>query len=237
MGRWLDQTILHSETTRGNCMQAAVASLFGLPLSDVPNFAEAGDRKAHLALLNFAQSYRFDLTYEASAKSREGLYLACGPTERGTSHMVVYRDGKLWHDPHPSRAGLTSVEFVYIVEPLDPAIHVAALVGAKHIGPLMAKASDGPWESDTSYGEDSRGRYNARQMMNAAGKCLFETSNSDVQCVREEHDEDSTYAWDEQGEADLAYVEALDGMLRALAALLDGGAPSPPAPHTTEAGR
>jgi len=229
--RWITQTILHSDTTTGNCMQAAVASLFGLPLSEVPHFAADGDR-AHLGLMNFAQSYGFDLTCEPHAKSREGLYLACGPTERGTSHMVVYRDGNLWHDPHPSRAGLTSVDFVYIIEPLDPAIHVAGLVAAKRIAPLMAKASTGPWESDTSDTEDGRGPYKARQMLNAEGKCIFETSNSDVQCVTEEHSENGCYAWDEQAEADLAYIEAMDTFARALAILTEPRLPSTPAlPH------
>ena len=219
MTRWLDQTILHSDTTRGNCMQACVASILGLPLRDVPHFAADADKTAHYGFLRFMDSHGFDVVRDDFHRSFDGYYLACGPTARGTHHMVVMRDGKLAHDPHPSKAGLHKVDFVYSLLARDPAIHVAAQEGMKRITPLMAKASSGPWESETSDTEGGYGPYKARQMLNTDGKCLFETSNSDVQCIAEEHDEDRFYAWDEQGEADLAYVEALDGFARALAAL------------------
>lgn len=221
MARWIDQTILHSEDTRGNCMQAAVASILGLPLTDVPHFAADPARTAHYGFLKFLESHGFDVVRDDFHRSFDGYYLACGPTARGTHHMVVMRDGKLAHDPHPSRAGLHKIEFVYSLLPRDPAIHVAACGAAKAVAPLMRKASDGPWESDAVDTEGGWGPYKARQMMNTAGKCLFETSNSDVQCIAEESDEDRHIAWDEQGEADLAYVEALDGFARSMAALLE----------------
>lgn len=44
-----------------------------------------------------------------------GDYLASGTTDRGTSHMVVMRGGKLLHDPHPSNAGLELVQAVWII--------------------------------------------------------------------------------------------------------------------------
>lgn len=46
---------------------------------------------------------------------------------RGVSHMVVYHDGKLAHDPHPSRAGILEVKRTWVLAPLDPArIAIAA---------------------------------------------------------------------------------------------------------------
>ena len=35
-----------------------------------------------------------------------GFALAGGVSPRGVKHFVVVKDGQLWHDPHPSRAGL-----------------------------------------------------------------------------------------------------------------------------------
>jgi hypothetical protein len=33
-----------------------------------------------------------------------------GKSVRGVMHQVLYRDGQLWHDPHPSRAGIIAPE-------------------------------------------------------------------------------------------------------------------------------
>jgi hypothetical protein len=34
------------------------------------------------------------------------FYLASGTSPRGVSHVVIYQNGKMYHDPHPSQAGL-----------------------------------------------------------------------------------------------------------------------------------
>lgn len=52
----------------------------------------------------------------------EGFYLVSGISPRGVGHMVVYRDGALAHDPHPSREGLTEITWTRILVPLDPSI-------------------------------------------------------------------------------------------------------------------
>lgn len=216
--RWIDQTILHGEATAGNCMQAAVASLFGLSLADVPHFAADGDR-CHLGLMNFAECHGFDLVYEGKATSRDGLYLACGQTERGTHHMVVYRDGALWHDPHPSRAGLAKLDFVYFLVPHDPAMHVAACSAAKVLTPLLKNASSGPWEADSLDSECGWGPYKSAHLMDAAGKTVLDALNSDVGCLADESDDDGRWTVDTQATADCAYVEALDNVARNLIAI------------------
>lgn len=45
-------------------------------------------------------------------------YLASGPSSRGCSHMVVMYEGKLAHDPHPSREGLLKVDVVHMIVPI-----------------------------------------------------------------------------------------------------------------------
>lgn len=51
---------------------------------------------------------------------RNAIVVAGGPGPRGCDHAVLYRDGSMLHDPHPSRAGLLSVEDVTILIPIDP---------------------------------------------------------------------------------------------------------------------
>lgn len=39
------------------------------------------------------------------------IYTATGPSSRGVIHIVVYKDGQMIHDPHPSNEGLVSVNY------------------------------------------------------------------------------------------------------------------------------
>ena len=42
-------------------------------------------------------------------------YLVTGETVRKTTHVCIYKDGKLYHDPHPSNVGLIiETHFEYI---------------------------------------------------------------------------------------------------------------------------
>ncbi len=44
------------------------------------------------------------------AENPDTPYLAFGFSSRGVGHVVIYKDGKLFHDPHPSNEGLTSYD-------------------------------------------------------------------------------------------------------------------------------
>lgn len=46
----------------------------------------------------------------------EYLFVA-GMSPRGVMHQVIYRDGVLWHDPHPSHDGLVDVQSVLAWRP------------------------------------------------------------------------------------------------------------------------
>lgn len=114
----VDQTEFYEEgKSVGNCQQAATASLLGLALDEVPNFI----RHPH----GFWQSFwefmasRGLVVIELSGERHfDCFHLAYGPSPRGVSHAVVYRYGALAHDPHPSRAGLLSVETTALVMPV-----------------------------------------------------------------------------------------------------------------------
>lgn len=126
--RFVDQTRVHDPEngTVGNCAQAAVASVLGVPLEAVPDFTGG-------SLADDVQSDRdFWTRFDDYFAERglvahrlhgnvglQALHLAAGPSERGVSHMVVRRGFDVVHDPHPSRAGLVDIEHVYLIAPLD----------------------------------------------------------------------------------------------------------------------
>lgn len=97
-----------------NCMQSAVAYMLGLPIEAVPDFEKAGPHAWDL-FEQFFDERGFSAEMFPPTVEIAGDYLASGSTGRGTSHMVVMRGGKLLHDPHPSNAGLTSLQVVWVI--------------------------------------------------------------------------------------------------------------------------
>lgn len=110
----------------GNCFSACVASLLELPLADVPYFMGQTDDHDWLGELNtwlaprvlYALCLTFGGDYELP-----GLFILGGQSPRGDwCHAVVARGrGEVVHDPHPSRAGVLSLEDATLLVPLDPA--------------------------------------------------------------------------------------------------------------------
>lgn len=100
----VDQTYLVDThpLIEGNCLQAAVASIYELPLDAVPHFILFGDFW-FAAMAKYVESR--GLSIEKVTESSDYV-LAFGPSPRGVRHAVVWKDGKLAHDPHPSRDGL-----------------------------------------------------------------------------------------------------------------------------------
>ena len=102
--------------TRGNCFSACLASLFELPLSDVPNFFDlAGDDDAKwwAAVRDWLRPRGFGVMFlslsdPAHLALFEGWQIVCG-------------DGKMVHDPHPSQCGIIAPDGVDMIYPLCPA--------------------------------------------------------------------------------------------------------------------
>lgn len=97
-----------------NCMQCAAAYMLGLPVSAVPDFEKAG-ADAWESFEAFFANRGFTAEMFPPTVEIVGDYLASGDTSRETSHMVVMRGGELLHDPHPSNAGLKSVQAVWLI--------------------------------------------------------------------------------------------------------------------------
>lgn len=87
----------------GNCLQAAVASLLGLQLEEVPHFLETDDWSR--SLTDFARARGWRIRYDDQSPT---FGLVFGRSPRDEMHAVVYRDHHMAWDPHPDRTGLAT---------------------------------------------------------------------------------------------------------------------------------
>ena len=121
------QTIFND--TLGDCFSACVASIFELPIEEVPNFWEQTQDVSEFWRLNnkwLMQNKGFKcIHFELLPKDRhvvdDLLCIACAKSPRGkTDHAVVWKNG-LIHDPHPSSAGLVEEPNTFtIFVPINP---------------------------------------------------------------------------------------------------------------------
>lgn len=125
------QTILHSEDRIGNCLQACVASIFELPIDDVPHFVELEDTW-FMAMNEWCLS-RFQCEpVMIEAKSHpfqvflgSCIYIASGVSPRASEkepdllHSCVYKDDELIHDPHPDQTGIMDETDFILFVPID----------------------------------------------------------------------------------------------------------------------
>lgn len=119
-----DMEFIHSDDQIGDCVRAATATVLGLDRSDVPHFVRdyhANDW--HRAWTNWIVDRGFAVVDVDPRVRPTCRYLATGPTTRKhgndivSYHMVVMDGDKLFHDPHPSRSGLTGITRVYLLVP------------------------------------------------------------------------------------------------------------------------
>lgn len=112
----------------GNCQSACLAMLLGLPLSGVPNWSameELTDNQKYAAQLAWLRERGWMLLTLVPMQvvpwpPRHGFYIAGGPSPRGFRHSVIYEAGKMWHDPHPDRGGISEVQDIDVLVPLWP---------------------------------------------------------------------------------------------------------------------
>lgn len=121
--RPVDQTKLYTPEGghTGNCFPACIASIMDMQLWMVPPFENMFQRdyleRVEEWLNLFGKSLR--LGTEETDFDSGFYYIASGRSPRGVLHSVVYLDGKLAHDPHPSRLGIKSVEYIYRIIPKE----------------------------------------------------------------------------------------------------------------------
>lgn len=108
----------------GDCWRAALASLLGLELDDVPHFGLYARQRWWFETRRWLQGRGLDLWYVPldeddipDSVMDDGLVLLAGPSPRGPfSHVAVgHPDGTVVWDPHPSRAGLRGIEEAFVL--------------------------------------------------------------------------------------------------------------------------
>jgi hypothetical protein len=113
---------------RGNCWAAAISSLTEIPITDVPNVEVLFDvegvswyavmdawlRGNGFELKDNSKFVVFHNPAELNEDSRNALldelrdryYMVSGMSPRGISHVCIYKNGIMVHDPHPTREGI-----------------------------------------------------------------------------------------------------------------------------------
>lgn len=119
------QTKFHGETEKGNCLAACVASIFECSIDDVGALEDLPPGEWIDALQRWLnlRGYDWEVSRQDPAPElpESFSYLAIGQSQRGDyRHCVVYQSGRMAHDPHPSGAGLRTVETYWIFAALGP---------------------------------------------------------------------------------------------------------------------
>jgi len=127
----------------GNCWVACMASILELSLEDLPDPRGPtwmGDWRAWLRRWNLSL-VRVDIVADGDHPCRmgevpnvgfvpPGMTILSGVSPRGILHSTVAMNGRMLHDPHPSRAGLDAVRDWTIFTVLSPALRVHKVFAA-----------------------------------------------------------------------------------------------------------
>ena len=115
---------------KGNCFQAAIASIMELELEKVPDFANQYKDDGRWWEEYNKWLDQFGLEAVTITFSQEGLskvsknayFLVSGPSKaNGVGHCVVYQGDKLAHDPHKGWNGIIP-EVIDLIFSKDPSV-------------------------------------------------------------------------------------------------------------------
>ena len=122
------QTILTDieNDIQGNCFTACIASLFDLPIEQVPHFSSYKE-DWFMVFYNFLKETEFEIngTWHIpntpdwkSFKGIDGYVIVGGESPRKikNGHAVIYKDGEPFFDPHPDNTFITKELDVYLIE-------------------------------------------------------------------------------------------------------------------------
>ena len=119
---------------RGNCFQAALATVLDLPLEAVPHFVQQeADTGTYWWTLAQAWLAERNLVLMPSVMwPQNAPYLQTGvsPRDAEIQHVVVCVNGQIVHDPHPDGTGLVENRDAYLLVALDPARAALSTRGA-----------------------------------------------------------------------------------------------------------
>jgi len=102
---------LINSLSKGDCFRACVASILELPIEEVPNFMEDGEDKFNDHIVDWIKDRTFTIRYveinndddqkEFEQTTKDHYVIAIGQNAF-CYHAVVWRNGKIVHDPNPN---------------------------------------------------------------------------------------------------------------------------------------
>ena len=106
------QTRLHEPPQKGNCYPTVIACFMDL---DSPEDAlqiqehypeDKEDASWRDILFDWLYERGWDIEWFDGHLYDDSFYAVTGMSPRGTVHICIYQNGKLYHDPHPDGTGL-----------------------------------------------------------------------------------------------------------------------------------
>ena len=131
-----------------DCYPACLASIMGVPKSEVPNFFDGieDDRPNYREnvcpewnanVRKFLAGYNLDFILvgveEETLAGLKGRYIVSGEGPRGMQHATIWEDGKMIHDPKPEGGGIKPPYAVELLFIKDPSLYVEAQRLARQI--------------------------------------------------------------------------------------------------------
>lgn len=117
----IEQEFFYDKGEIGDCVRAITASILELKREDVPHFVKNEPGVDwYPTWENFMISHGIKPIMISGPWDKipkpVGYYLASGLSNRGCRHIIIMWDGKIAHDPHPSKDGLLEIENIWILK-------------------------------------------------------------------------------------------------------------------------
>lgn len=122
----ITQTIFSDEEKEihGNCFSSCIASILNIDLLSVPPFQDMGADWFQALFYFLAQN---NLEFYGTGRKEDvysynigvdGYYIVNGSSPRGfkRGHSIIFKDGIMVHDPHPSRLGVSDIWSYFMIE-------------------------------------------------------------------------------------------------------------------------
>lgn len=115
----LIQTRLNSPTIVGNCFPTAIACFLDLESAEdafqVQEHYEGDDWVDKLNNWLTQRGWELGNKSDGHTLDSDEFYMVSGisPRNPDTTHICIYQRGKLWHDPHPTGAGILTEDYFY----------------------------------------------------------------------------------------------------------------------------
>ena len=126
------QTKISSEdgSINGNCFRTCIASILEIDVDSIPAFEDMEGGQWQIPFMNFLSDNgcefegtgRFNNEFHKNLfenyEGVDGYIITNGTSPRAwvtRGHSVLYKNGKLVHDPHPSGEGLVELKDYYMI--------------------------------------------------------------------------------------------------------------------------